>query len=114
PTRRSPDRAGRAGERARAGEGPSLIEIRTIRLWGHFEGDAQGYRPDLDTVPEHDPLPRYEERLREAGILDDVSVKQIYADATDTVEAAIEFAKSSPVPDPADVGKYVFAEEESA
>ncbi|MPV51369.1 pyruvate dehydrogenase (acetyl-transferring) E1 component subunit alpha [Pseudactinotalea sp. HY160] len=103
--------AGRAVTRARAGEGPSLLEIRTLRLWGHFEGDAQGYRPDLDTVPEHDPLPRYEQRLRDAGILDDVSVKQAYADATDVVEAAIDYAKSSPIPDPADVHKYVFAEE---
>ena len=43
--------------RARAGRGPSLIEVHTLRLWGHFEGDAQGYRPELDDVPGHDPIP---------------------------------------------------------
>ena len=39
--------AGDAVARARAGEGPTLIEVHTLRLWGHFEGDAQVYRPDL-------------------------------------------------------------------
>lgn len=103
--------AQRAVARARAGEGPSLIEIRTVRLWGHFEGDAQGYRADLDTVPELDPIPRYEQRLREAGDLDDVAVKQAHADATEVVEAAITFAKESPIPQPQDAERYVFAEE---
>lgn len=102
---------GDAVARARAGEGPSLVEVRTVRMWGHFEGDAQGYRPDAETVKERDPLPIYEDRLREAGLLDDISVKQAYADATDRVEEAVEFAKSSPIPDPADALKYVFTEE---
>ena len=63
--------AGRAVARARAGDGPSLIEVHTLRLWGHFEGDAQGYRPELAEVPEHDPIPRYAAALTAAGILDD-------------------------------------------
>ncbi len=68
--------AGRAVVRARAGEGPSLIEVHTLRLWGHFEGDAQGYRPELEEVPEHDPIPRYAAALTAAGILDDAAVEQ--------------------------------------
>lgn len=103
--------AGRAVERARAGKGPSLIEVATLRMLGHFEGDAQGYRPELAEVPSHDPIPRYEARLREAGVLDDAAVEQIADQATSTVEAAITFAKESPLPDPAEVRKYVFAEE---
>ncbi len=59
--------AQKAVVRARAGEGPSLIEVHTLRMWGHFEGDAQGYRPELAEVPEHDPIPRYEQQLRDAG-----------------------------------------------
>ncbi len=59
--------AGRAVARARSGAGPTLIEVHTLRMWGHFEGDAQGYRPELAEVPEHDPIPRYEKVLREAG-----------------------------------------------
>lgn len=102
---------GDAVVRARAGDGPSLVEVRTLRLWGHFEGDAQGYRPDADTVSERDPIPVYEQRLRDAGLLDDVAVKEAYTDATNQVEEAVEFAKSSPIPDPADALKYVFTEE---
>lgn len=101
--------AGRAVERARSGGGPSLLEVHTVRLWGHFEGDAQGYRPELAEVPSHDPLPRYEAALREAGVLDDDAVESIKADASRRVEAAVAFAKSSPEPDPATVRDHVFA-----
>jgi acetoin:2,6-dichlorophenolindophenol oxidoreductase subunit alpha len=101
--------AGRAVARARAGEGPSLIEVHTLRLWGHFEGDAQGYRPELDDVPTFDPIPRYETTLRELGVLDDDGVAETKERASARVEAAIEFAKASPVPDPATVLDHVFA-----
>ncbi|WP_236863871.1 thiamine pyrophosphate-dependent dehydrogenase E1 component subunit alpha [Brevibacterium daeguense] len=104
--------AGRAVERARAGEGPSLIEVATLRLWGHFEGDAQGYRTDLDDITALDPIPRYESRLREAGVLDDAAVDSARERAVTQVEEAIDFAKDSDIPDPADLMKYIFAEEE--
>jgi TPP-dependent pyruvate/acetoin dehydrogenase alpha subunit len=68
--------AGEAVARARAGEGPSLIEVHTLRLWGHFEGDAQGYRPELAEVPERDPIPAYAQRLIEADILDDNAIRR--------------------------------------
>ena len=61
--------AGDAVARARAGEGPTLLEIHTLRLWGHFEGDPQAYRPELADVPGRDPIPAYEQRLTEAGVL---------------------------------------------
>lgn len=105
--------AGRAVARARAGEGPSLIEVVTLRMWGHFEGDAQGYRPELADVPGLDPLPRYEQRLTTAGVLDDAAVARIRQEASERVEAAVAFAKDSPLPDPAEVFHYVFAEEQS-
>ncbi|NIH83300.1 thiamine pyrophosphate-dependent dehydrogenase E1 component subunit alpha [Amycolatopsis granulosa] len=104
--------AGTAIKRARAGEGPSLIEVHTLRLWGHFEGDAQGYRSDLEGVPGRDPLPTYEKQLRAAGVLHDsgdITVASIAAQARDRVEAAIEFAKRSPEPDPATALDHVFA-----
>ncbi|MEE6283255.1 thiamine pyrophosphate-dependent dehydrogenase E1 component subunit alpha [Georgenia sunbinii] len=105
--------AGRAISRARAGEGPSLLEVVTIRMWGHFEGDAQGYRPDLADIPGLDPIPRYEQRLRQAGVLDDDGATAIKERASQRVEEAISFAKESPLPDPAEVHKHVFAEEQS-
>jgi TPP-dependent pyruvate/acetoin dehydrogenase alpha subunit len=101
--------AGRAVARARAGEGPTLIEVHTLRLLGHFEGDAQGYRPDLKDVPGRDPIPTYEHTLRDAGVLDDTSVAQIKQESQDRVEEAITFAKASPLPDPSDATSYVFA-----
>lgn len=101
--------AGRAVARARAGEGPSLLEVHTLRLWGHFEGDAQGYRPELAELPARDPIPAYESRLRDAGVLDDDAVAAARDDARTLVEEAVAFAKASPVPDPATARSYVFA-----
>lgn len=96
--------------RARAGEGPSLLEIQTVRLWGHFEGDAQAYRGDELAVAEsHDPLPLYEAKLVEAGILDEAAIAEIKKKASDEVEEAIDFAKASPEPQPADAYLHVFA-----
>lgn len=101
--------AGRAVARARAGEGPSLIEVHTVRLWGHFEGDAQGYRDDLADAQQRDPVPAYERRLRDEGLLDDARVDEIRRMASDAVEGSVTFAKNSPTPDPANATSYVFA-----
>jgi pyruvate dehydrogenase E1 component alpha subunit len=101
--------AARAVARARAGEGPSLIEVHTLRMWGHFEGDAQGYRQELADVASRDPIPKYEQVLRAAGLLDDDSVARIKAEASERVEDAVTFAKDSPLPDPAQATAYVFA-----
>ena len=102
--------AGRAVARARAGDGPTLIEVHTLRLWGHFEGDAQAYRKDIEDVPGRDPLPTYEKTLGEAGLLDDPTTQKIKEDAVAAVEDAVTFAKQSPEPDPAQAGRYVFAD----
>lgn len=102
--------AGEAIARARSGAGPSLIEVHTLRLWGHFEGDAEGYRPDLDSVPDHDPIPIYRDRLLQTGVLADGQYEGMQASAAQRVEDAIDFAKSSATPDPLDHLSYVFCE----
>lgn len=99
--------AGEAVARARDGGGPSLIEVHTVRLWGHFEGDAQAYRSDLDSA--RDPLPAYESALRADGVLDDDAVAKAKHDASERVEAAIAFAKASAEPEPASARDHVFA-----
>ncbi|MBB3663542.1 MULTISPECIES: thiamine pyrophosphate-dependent dehydrogenase E1 component subunit alpha [Prauserella salsuginis group] len=101
--------AAEAVARARTGEGPSLLEVHTLRLWGHFEGDPQGYRHDLDGVPGRDPLPTYEQELRGDGVLDEATVKSVAAEAADRVEDAIAFARRSPAPDPKAAFDLVFA-----
>jgi len=95
--------------RARAGQGPSLLEVHTLRMWGHFEGDAQGYRAELAQVSEHDPIPRYEQQLREAGLLDDAQVARIKEEASGHVEDAVSYAKAAAIPDPSTATRYVFA-----
>jgi len=101
--------AGRAVARARAGEGPTLLEVHTLRLLGHFEGDAQGYRPELADVPGRDPIPTYDATLRQAGVLDEATSALVKKEAAERVEDAVAFAKDSPWPDPADAPSYVFA-----
>ena len=101
--------AHRAVERARAGDGPSLIEVHTLRLWGHFEGDPQTYRPDLETVEARDPIPRYRRRLLETGVLDEARVERIAAEAAAEVDRAVELALASPEPDPSTASTYAFA-----
>ena len=95
---------------ARSGGGPSLIEIHTLRLWGHFEGDAQGYRSDASTASEHDPIPQYGNRLVETGVITDDDFSVMTASAQERVEDAVAFAKNSPHPDPAEATRYVFVE----
>jgi acetoin:2,6-dichlorophenolindophenol oxidoreductase subunit alpha len=83
--------------------------VHTLRLWGHFEGDAQGYRSDREGVPGRDPIPTYEAALRGRGALDDLGVKSAREDAERRVEDAIAFAKRSDEPDPASALDHVFA-----
>jgi TPP-dependent pyruvate/acetoin dehydrogenase alpha subunit len=102
--------AGEAIARARSGGGPTLIEVHTLRLWGHFEGDAEGYRPELASVPEHDPIPIYRDGLLETGALTDAQYQEMQKLAATQVEDAIDFAMSSPKPDPLSHLSYVFSE----
>ncbi|MCX2930862.1 thiamine pyrophosphate-dependent dehydrogenase E1 component subunit alpha [Mycobacterium sp. CVI_P3] len=101
--------AGEATARARAGGGPTLIEVETLRLWGHFEGDPQVYRPDLSDVPSRDPIPAYERQLRDAMVLSDDIAEETSRWAQERVQSAIAFAKASPEPDPATARDYQFA-----
>lgn len=102
--------AGAAIERARNGEGPSLIEIETIRLEGHFMGDAEGYRPDGEksSLQARDPITLYRNRLEETGeaARDLDAVERI---ARDRVAAAFAHARSAPAPVPEDAFTTVFA-----
>lgn len=101
--------AGQAVARARAGEGPSLLEVHTLRLWGHFEGDPQTYRPDVNDVAARDPIPAYEQQLKNDGLLGDSQIREIRDDVSARVEHAIAFAKASPEPAPESATSYALA-----
>jgi len=102
--------AGLAIARARAGEGPSLIEIETIRLEGHFMGDAEGYRPEgeVDRLKEKDPIPKYRERLLAEGF-DVADLEAAEAQAKSEVEQAFAAARAADYPDPKEAFDHVFA-----
>lgn len=91
--------AGEAIALARSGGGPSLLELETYRLEGHFMGDAEGYRPkgEVNDLKSRDPIPKYRERLEADGISDDVLVNAEQA-ANEAVDAAFSFARASDLP----------------
>ena len=103
--------AGEAIERARAGKGPSLIEVETFRLAGHFMGDAEGYRPEgeKDALFEIDPIPRMRQRLVDDGDASDEQLRQIEEKAEQRINKAIDFARESAEPRPEDALTAVFA-----
>ena len=102
--------AGEAIERARSALGPSLIEIETVRLEGHFMGDAEGYRSEDEKsgLTARDPIPLYRQRLETRGVsgraLDDLETA-----ARSAVEQAICFARKSPEPAAEEAMQRVFA-----
>ena len=103
--------AGEAIARARSGGGPSLIEVKTDRLWGHFEGDADAYRSDefKEAMAERDSVVTFGQNLVAEGVLTDSDVETIKERMHGEVEAAISFAISSPYPEPEDALVDVFA-----
>ncbi|MGQ0668303.1 MAG: thiamine pyrophosphate-dependent dehydrogenase E1 component subunit alpha [Actinomycetota bacterium] len=103
--------AGEAVARARRGEGPTLIEVKTDRLLGHFEGDPQVYRTkeELEGLTERDAIRVFERRLAESGALTEADAKKVWDEAQAEVDEAIEFARSSPYPAPESSLEHVFA-----
>ncbi len=99
-----------AVDRARRGEGPTLLECRTYKWYGHYIGDPALYRPEseVEEWKAKDPIPAYEERLLKAQVLTDTLVEEIEQELNDELEHAIKFAKESPLPDPADAMKNIY------
>jgi pyruvate dehydrogenase E1 component alpha subunit len=97
-------------ERARNGGGPSLIEIETSRLAGHFMGDGEQYRPagEKAALQAKDPIPAYRQRLLDLGVLDEQQAEAIAARARGRVDEAVLFARESPYPAPEEALECVF------
>lgn len=94
-----------------AGEGPSLIEVETYRLAGHFMGDAEGYRPEgeKDALFEKDPIPKMRAKMLADGVASEAELEAIEAESAARVEAAIKFARDSADRAPEDALTSVFA-----
>ncbi|MEO1621722.1 MAG: pyruvate dehydrogenase (acetyl-transferring) E1 component subunit alpha [Cyanobacteria bacterium J06632_3] len=105
--------AKKAIERARAGEGPTLLECLTYRYRGHSVADPDELRAPAEKKAwrDRDPLKRFEAYLLEQNLASEADLKAIQSKITDVVEDALTFAEESPNPDPADLYKYIFAED---
>jgi pyruvate dehydrogenase E1 component alpha subunit len=100
-----------AVKRARNGNGPTLIEAKTYRWRGHFEGDPVLYRPqeELEEWKKRDPIKLFKERLVNSGIATEDEIAQIEKKIEEEVEEAVKFAEESPYPNLEETLEDVYA-----
>jgi pyruvate dehydrogenase E1 component alpha subunit len=103
-----------AGERARAGKGPTLMECKTYRFRGHFEGDPKGggvYRSEAEMANWRNKCPvlAFRKKLVESQTFAEEEINQMEQKITEEIGEAAEFAKNSAFPLPSEVRKYVFS-----
>jgi len=105
------DAVAQACRRARAGQGPTLLECITYRLSGHSRGDMCNYRPahELKEWSKRDPITRMTNCLKKAGALSPDGDRRIRADVRREIRETITFARRSPDPDPATLTEGVLA-----
>lgn len=101
---------GEAVARARRGEGPSLVEVKTDRYYGHFQGDPELYRPkdEVAQLKAHDPIKRLGDQLLDQGMASQAELDDLQTAAQADVDAAMEFARTSPYPEPHEALEDVF------
>ncbi|MEW6386723.1 MAG: thiamine pyrophosphate-dependent dehydrogenase E1 component subunit alpha [Thermodesulfobacteriota bacterium] len=110
--------AGEAVARARRGEGPTLLECRTYRWKGHVGPDCdteKGCRPkeELLSWMEKCPLELLKTRLLQEGIIDPAWYDDLVRETDRELDAALKFAQESPFPDPAEVTKHVYFDQDT-
>jgi 2-oxoisovalerate dehydrogenase E1 component alpha subunit len=102
-----------AAERARRGDGPSLIEAQVLRLQSHSTDDDQrAYRDpaELAAEAEKDPIPQLRDQLLELGWLSEAEEARIKQTVAEEVERATQVAEAAPEPDPASLTRHVYAD----
>jgi pyruvate dehydrogenase E1 component alpha subunit len=100
-----------AVKRARQGDGPTLLENRTYRMRGHFEGDPQRYRTkeEVKRFSEKDPILQFQKFLKAKKLLHEKMDRQIYAEIDRELKEAVRFAEESPLPQPTDALEDLYA-----
>jgi pyruvate dehydrogenase E1 component alpha subunit len=111
------DAAAEAVERARRGDGPSLIEADTYRQHAHNEGEevfSGPYRPaeEMESWLGRDPIPRYRAHLVASGVTTDEALDAIAQQEFEAIESALRFAEESPMPPESSALEDLFAETE--
>jgi pyruvate dehydrogenase E1 component alpha subunit len=105
------EKAGAAIARAREGGGPTLLECKTYRYYGHYVGDPLTYRTkeEAEEVKQNrDPLDLFEQRAVEAGVVDADALRAIDGDVTAELDDAVAWAEESPFPTDEDVLRDVY------
>ncbi|MFV0646026.1 MAG: thiamine pyrophosphate-dependent dehydrogenase E1 component subunit alpha [Sphingomonadaceae bacterium] len=99
-----------AVERARAGEGPTLIEAMTFRFHGHVFGDADGYmdKTQKQEAMAHDPVPLFRQRIIDDGVATEDQLAAIEAEIQKQLDEAVEFALASPFPEVSELTTDVY------
>jgi pyruvate dehydrogenase E1 component alpha subunit len=100
-----------AVQRARKGEGPSLIENKTYRFRGHYEGDPQAYRAEAEIAAwknNNDPVKRFADFLTRKNLLTRELSKQIWDEVAAELRKAVAFADESPFPNPSEALEDLF------
>ena len=99
-----------AVDRARAGDGPTLLEAHTFRFSGHYFGDPSPYIPKEEMAAEKakDHIGRLRRQVLESGIADDAGLEKLKAELQAEFAEAVEFAKASPAPELDEVYKDIY------
>ena len=105
------DAVARAAERARDGKGPSLIECKTVRLWGHYNRDIEHYRPlsDKKNAAERDPIARLRASLIDSNGCSAGEINAIDAAVAAEMDAVVRRCLAMPKPDPATARDHNYA-----
>ncbi len=101
-----------ARSRALAGEGPTLIEAKTYRFRGHYEGDPQIYREpgELEAWQARDPVPTFRAELLASGLFDEAQLADIEASVQAQLDEAVAFAAAAPIPAAEEALQGIYAE----
>jgi len=100
-----------AVERARAGEGPTLLEALTFRFHGHYFGDPAAYIPktELQAAMDRDPMPILRAAVIASGAATEADLDALSQDINAQIDDALKFAADSPAPDLAEVDRDIYA-----
>lgn len=105
--------ATRAIARARAGEGPTILELKTYRHGGHSRNDACGYRAKDEEelwIHQKDPVKNFRKRILEEGVISEEDLQKAEAVIEQEIDDAVEYAKAAPLPSNESALEHVFWE----
>ena len=97
--------------RARRGDGPTLLVTESYRIEGHYSGEPEVYRTraEVEEWRKKDPIPRFRAYLLENGVATEAELTAIEQAMKQEMVEAVQFAKDSPMPDPATAMDYIYA-----